>query len=141
MFLGTCVIIDITANNVANNGVRFSVIQHLCNDVVLGQAFQKLHKNITIEYDDLKKDFIAAKYASCALPEVLVVSETHVSQSAETLPNYCSKISKYNKADRDFIGQQIATLHEDDIIETIGLLWGAKAVVVRADTSLSSMIV
>ena len=74
IILGTC-IMDISVNNVANNEVRFSVVQHLRNDVILGQAFQKLHKNI-IEYEDSKKDFIVAKHASCALPKVLVVSET-----------------------------------------------------------------
>ena len=124
---------DITVNNVANNEVRFSVIQHLRNDAMLGQAFQKLHKNIIIEHEDSKKDFNVVKHASCALPKVLVVSETYVSQSAAKMPTIALKFRKYNKADRDYIGQQIATPHEDDIIETICSPWRAQIVVVRAD--------
>jgi len=84
IILGTC-IMGITVNNVTDNEVRFSVIQHLRHDVILGQAFQKLHKNIIIEYDNLKKNFIVAKHASCALPNVFVVSATYVSQSAVKL--------------------------------------------------------
>ena len=66
--LGVC-IIDIIVNNNTYNKVRFGVIEHLCSDLILGQAFQKLYKRLIIEYDGLRKDIIVAEHAPCALPE------------------------------------------------------------------------
>ena len=63
---GWCTITLTLGDNVYN-GIRLSVLKDLCNDIILGQNFQKLHKSLTIDMGGTKPDLIILNTSHCAL--------------------------------------------------------------------------
>ena len=128
--LGVCTT-DITVNDRQYTSVTFGVMNNLCTNAILGQAFQKRHDRVIIEYGGRDKDLVVSPATSCALPAALVPSETLF----PNLPKNCKPIAvksrQYCESDKLFIANEIKKLLEDDIIEASRSPWRAQIVVVR----------
>ncbi|XP_076822232.1 uncharacterized protein LOC143468748 [Clavelina lepadiformis] len=86
--LGSCTT-DVVVNNRKYENVQLSVMENLCSDVNLGQAFQKRHNRLIIKYGGIEEDFTLSKPIVCALPAATIAMETLFPQ----LPKSCKPIA------------------------------------------------
>ena len=65
-----CCNVDITVNGRNYSNVKSRVLKNLCTDILLGQDFQSLHKQVIFRYKGKRDDFVVSR-STCALAPTL----------------------------------------------------------------------
>ncbi|XP_076803121.1 uncharacterized protein LOC143447076 [Clavelina lepadiformis] len=130
--LGSCTT-DIVVNNCKYENVQLGVMDNLCSDVILGQAFQKRHNRLIIKYGGIEEDFTLSKPIVCALPAATIAMETLFPQLPKSCKPIAVKSRRYSKSDEQFIREEIKKMQDDDVIELSRSPWRAQIVVVRTE--------
>ena len=134
----SCIIRGVCTTNIIIDhheykSVAFGIMDNLCTDAILGQAYQRRHNRVVIEYGGRQKDLVLPKSVSGALPAALVPPETLFPNLLKSCKPIAVKSRRYCEADKTFIASEIAKLLEDDVIETSRSPWRAQIVIVRND--------
>ncbi|XP_076814961.1 uncharacterized protein LOC143461082 [Clavelina lepadiformis] len=130
--LGSCTT-NIVINNRKYEKVQLGVMDNLCSDVILGQAFQKRHNRLIIKYGGIEEDFTLSKPIVCALPAATIAMETLFPQLPKSCKPIAVKSRRYSKPDEQFIREEINKMQDDGVIELSRSPWRAQIVVVRTE--------
>ena len=104
-----------------NTDVKFSVMNGLLWDVILGRDFLSQHKSVSFKFGDLESPLELGALLPIKGLEPVRLFE-HLSPNCRPLT---TKRRNYSKTDQSFISSHISQLLEDDIIETSSSPWRA----------------
>ena len=111
-------------NDSEYQNVKLKALDNLCADVVLGQEFMKLHKEVVLEFNGKLPALRVCSLASSKIePPSLFL---HLDPNCKPI---VTKSRSYSKPDREFISEEISKLLKDGIIETSKSPWRAQVVV------------
>ena len=109
-------------------GVRFGVLESLCNDVILGLDFQAQHRSVTFDFGGDKPSLTVCGLTTLNIPPV----EPFKNLTSECRP-IITKSRHYSNDDKTFIDRECRRLLKEGIIENCQSPWRAQVVVVKRD--------
>ena len=91
---------------------RFSVLEELCVDIILGLDFQSKHKGVILNYGGEEPPLEV-----CGLSSLNVPTPSLFENLSKDCKPIAVKSRKYNNVDQKFIRTEIGRLLKEDIIE------------------------
>ena len=108
--------------------VGLSVIPDLCEDILLGQDFIKMHKEVTIRFGGRLPPL-----SVCGMAAALVQAPKFFSNLLPSCKPIATRSCNFSREDKSFIGREIDRLLKEDIIETSTSPWRAQVVVIKPE--------
>ena len=112
-------------------GLSVGVVDSLCTDVILGQAFMKKHNEVIFRLGGPEKRLIVDSPAQCAV----TVSKLGTYRLFRNLKSGCKPIAtksrRYNESDKLFIRDEVNKLLNEGVIELLFLPWLALVLVTK----------
>ena len=128
--------VDIRCNGNMYKDVRLSVLSDLCADVILGEDFLGLHREVKIRFDGRRPPLKV-----CCLAEALVSAPTLFAG----VPEHCKPIAtssrRFTISDKQFISREIKRLLDDGIIEQSCSPWRAQVVIATPENHKRRLVV
>ena len=105
--------------------VRFTILEDLCTDVILGTDFQEQHESIVIKYGGDEPSLTL-----CALPFLAAEPPFLFSNLTEDCGPIATKSRRHSSEDREFIEKETRRLLQEGIVEPSNSPWRVQALVV-----------
>ena len=141
--------LDISVNQNIYKEFPLKVMKNLCADIVLGNDFMKLHKEVTFVMGGSRKplklsgkpcpDDISGR--CCNVAQALVKPPKLFQYMAPNCKPIATKSRRYSRADQEFIAKKVQKLLNDGIIEPSSSPWRAQVLVVDDGRHKKRMVI
>ena len=108
-----CCNVDITVNGSNYSNVKLRVLKNLCTDILLGQDFQSLHKQVIFRYKGKRDDFVISR-STCALAPALAKHPSLFHNLSKACKPIAIKSRRFNSNDQMFINKEIGSPYRDN---------------------------
>ena len=125
---GYCVV-EVHANGSVYRDINLKVLRNLCCDILLGQDFQSLHKQVSFQYEGTKKDFVVSQ--TCALASAAIKTPSLFHNLSRHCKPVAIKSRCFSAIDQEFIDKEINRMNSEEIIKPRISPGQAKIVVVK----------
>ena len=118
-----------------------SVMPGLCADVVLGQDFLRLHKEVVIKLGGPRETIFVGKTSACGIAACAANCDRLFRNLKPKCKPIATKSRKFNEDDQRFIAAEVRKLLLDGIIEPSFSPWRAQVLVARDERHKPRMVV
>ena len=122
-------------NNVTYPATRLDILREICTDVLLGQDFQRQHKNVNFKYGGLKPGITLDNHECCALTAADIEEPSLFQNLLPGCKLIATRSRRYSKDDESFIDSEINRLSKERVLEPSNSPWRAQVVVVKDPTN------
>lgn len=118
------------------DAVRFLVLPDLCSDIILGQDFMRLHKEVVFTYSGTRPSLKVCGVAKATIAPPRLFAG---------VPSNCTPIAtksrRYSSDDQKFIESEISRMLIEGIIKRSTSAWRAQVVVVTPESHKKRLVV
>ena len=124
-----CCTVDITVNGSNYSDVKLRVLKNFCTDILLGQDFRSLHKQVIFQYEGKRDDLVVSRN-TCVLAPALAKHPSLFHNLSNAYKPIAIKSRRFNSNDQMFINKEIDRLYSEGIIKPSLSPWCAQIIVV-----------
>jgi transposase InsO family protein len=128
--------VQLKVNDHSYAGFKISVLPDLCYEVILGQDFMKLHKQISFQFQGSEQELLI-----CGVSTMTVNPPTLFPHLTPDCRPITTPTRNYSSQDRSYIKDEIRSLLKDGIIEKSNSPWRAQVLVTQDDRHRKRMVV